>query len=100
MSNAADARRRWWGVFFLALAAALLIWGETLLKEYLIQSRIVFILYWFACFASIILAIFTALLDIWATRRRFRSEQKDLIKQTLLDLEKDSNKNTNTKSGN
>ena len=35
MFSSADALRRWLGMFCLAVAAGLLIWGQTILKPYL-----------------------------------------------------------------
>jgi hypothetical protein len=85
MSNAADARRRWRGMFCLAVAAGLLIWGQTVLKPLL--KDVAFLLYWLACFVFTVAAIFIALLDIRAVRRRVREEQRELIERTLDDIE-------------
>ena len=91
-ANAADFRRRWFGVFFLLIAAGMLIWGQTILKPLL--EGIGFVLYWVACLAFTGLALITALLDIWAVRRRTREQQRDLL-QRILD-EGESNKETKT----
>jgi hypothetical protein len=77
--NAADARRRWFGVFFLIIAAGMLIWGQTFLKPYL--EGLEFVIYWLACMGFTALAMGTALLDIWAVRRRTRDQQRDLIRR-------------------
>src|SRR2546429_3523169 len=77
--NAADARRRWFGVFFLIIAAGMLIWGQTFLKPYL--AGVGFVIYWLACMGFTALAMLTALLDIWAIRRRTRDQQRDLLRQ-------------------
>ena len=89
MFDSRDARRRWWGVFFLTMSATLLMWGETFLKSILIESKLLFIFYWFLCLVFITLAIVTAVLDMNATRKRFRVQQRALIEQTLVDLKKD-----------
>ena len=81
MSNPADARRRWFGLFFLFIALGLLIWGQTILKPYL--DGLWFILYWLACFAFTILALLTALLDFWIMRRRMRGEHRALFRDTF-----------------
>src|SRR5213596_2472607 len=73
----ADARRRWFSVFFLIIAAGMLIWGQTLLKPYL--EGVGFVIYWLACMGFTALAMLTALLDIWAVRRRTRDQQRDLL---------------------
>ena len=91
-ANAADFRRRWFGVFFLLIAAGMLIWGQTILKPHL--AGIAFVLYWLACLVFTGLALITALLDIWAVRRRTREQQRDLLQRILN--EGKSNKETKT----
>jgi hypothetical protein len=88
MSNPADARRRWFGLFFLFLAGGMLIWGETLLKPHLGRG-IGFILYWLACFALTGLAILVALLDFWIVRRRARQDQQQMIENAMRGVQKD-----------
>ena len=85
MSIPADARRRWFGMFFLLLAFGMLVWGQTVLKPRLGQG-IAFVLYWLACFAFTGLAILTALLDFWIVRRRSRVAQRELLRKTIDDL--------------
>ena|SRR5688572_10359441 len=81
MSNPRDARRRWFGLFFLFVALGLLIWGQTILKPHL--SGLAFIFYWLLCFCFTILAMLTALLDCWIVRRRTREAQRDMLKKAL-----------------
>ena len=81
MSNPLDARRRWFGLFFLFVALGLLIWGETILKPHL--NGLGFILYWLLCFVFTMLAMLTALLDFWIVRHRTREAQKGLLEKTL-----------------
>ena len=85
MGDSAAARRRWFGLLFLALAAGMLIWGETVLKPHL--NGVGFLLYWLSCFVVTGLAIITALLDMRATRRRIQEEQRDLLERTWKDIE-------------
>jgi membrane protein implicated in regulation of membrane protease activity len=87
MANSADALRRWFGVLFLILAAGMLIWGQTLLAPVLERNPLLFVFYWFGCFAFTMLAVFMALLDVRATRRRTRAEQNELIQRTLQEIE-------------
>jgi len=47
--------------------------GQTILLPYL--QGIVFLLYWFLCFAFTFAAIFIACLDLRAVLRRIRNEQ-------------------------
>src|SRR5258706_15277000 len=86
MSNPVDARRRWFGAFFLFVAVGLLVWGETILKPYL-GNGIGFILYWLACFFFTGLALLTALLDLWIVRRRARDAQRELWQKTFTETE-------------
>ncbi len=87
MISPADARRRWFGVFFLMIAAGMLIWGQTILKPYL--TNIAFVIYWLTCLFFTGLAMLTALLDIRAVRRRTRDEHRELFRHTMDDLESD-----------
>lgn len=81
MSNSADALRRWLGLFCLAVAAGLLIWGQTILKPLL--DGLAFILYWGICFFFTFAAIVIAMLDMRAVRQRTRKEQQELLQKTL-----------------
>lgn len=84
MGDSATARRRWFGLLFLTLAAGMLIWGETVLKPHL--NGIWFLLYWMGCFLVTGLAILMALLDMRATRMKIQQEQRDLLKRTWEDI--------------
>ena len=84
MPDAAEARRRWFGLFYLVVAFAMLMWGQTFLKPRL--TGWCFVVYWMACFVFTGLAILTALLDMRATRRRSREEQRHLLERTWEDI--------------
>src|SRR5438445_10729539 len=81
MLDSADARRRWAGVFCLAAAAGMLIWGRTVFEHRLAGAT--FLLYWLVCFGFTFSAIFLALRDVSAVRRRAREEQRRLIERAL-----------------
>ncbi len=83
----ADARRRWFSVLFLIIAAGMLIWGQTLLKPYL--EGVGFVIYWLVCMVFTALSMWTALLDIWAVRRRTRNQHRDLLQQVFEEREPD-----------
>lgn len=85
MQNSANALIRWLGAFCLAVAAGMLIWGQTVLVPYL--QGIGFLIYWAICFTFTISAILFALLDVRAVRRRVRDEQAHLIQRTIDDIE-------------
>lgn len=85
MPNSADALRRWLGAFFLAVAAGMLIWGQTILRPYL--KGIGFLLYWLVCFCCTFAAIVCAVLDLRALRRRTKEEHRALLERSFEDLE-------------
>lgn len=85
--NTRDARRRWFGAFYLAVAAGMVIWGQTLLEPHLRGWG--FILYWLACALFTLLAIGTATFDLFVLRRRARREQRELFEKAF-DIEHDS----------
>ena len=88
MSNSADALRRWLGLFCLAVAAGLLIWGQTILKPVL--EGMAFILYWGICFFFTFGAILIAILDMRAVRQRTRKEQQELLQKTLEKIDEET----------
>ena len=90
MPNSADALRRWFGLFFLALAFGMLIWGHAVLNERLQRNPAAFVFYWFFCFLFTLAAIVTALLDMRATRKRARQEQEELLQRTLDEIDRES----------
>ena len=87
------ARRRWFGVIVLAAALAMLICGQTVLKEKL--ENLAFVGYWVVCLGFTCLAILAALLDARALRRRTTQEHRDLFETTLREIET----NARTKPG-
>ncbi len=81
----ATARRRWFGVIVLVAALAMLICGETVLKEKL--QNLTFVCYWVVCLGFTSLAILLALLDARSLRRRISQEHRDLFEDTLRQIE-------------
>ena len=90
MPHSAEALRRWWGAFCLAVAAGMLIWGQTVLVPYL--KGLIFIIYWFICFLFTIAAILVALIDLRAIRQRVRNEHTELIEKTLREIDESKDK--------
>ncbi len=86
MAQPADARRRWLGLFCLTMAAGMLTWGLIVLGSHL--QGYWFLVYWAVCFLFTIAALFIALLDMRAVRRRMRREQQDLLHSTLAEIGK------------
>jgi hypothetical protein len=94
---APSARRRWLGLFFLALAAGMLIWGQTILKPYL--DGVPFIIYWAFCFLFTIAAVVIALLDVRAVRLRIKEERAELIARTMREIESEKENRSNKADG-
>jgi choline-glycine betaine transporter len=81
MNRPADAKRRWWGLFCLVMAVGLLMWGQTLLKPHL--HGLLYIVYWLACFAFVVLAMLIALFDMWVVNLRRRAGNAKEIEELL-----------------
>ncbi len=94
MLNPADARRRWFGSFFLILAAGMLGWGLTFLNPYLIKHPLLFIFYWLSCFFLTVLAFTIAVYDLRVMRKRLRAEQKTAFSKAFSDVEEVEHKKT------
>ena len=88
MALDATARRRWLGAIALVVALAMLVCGETLLKEKL--GNLTFVCYWLVCFGFTGLAILVALLDARALRRRTGQEHLNLFETTLEEIQTDA----------
>ncbi|MFO1488263.1 MAG: hypothetical protein U1F65_07285 [Verrucomicrobiota bacterium] len=87
MAEKRDVVRRTLGVFFLAAAVIMLVLGETALGGYLSSHPREFLLFWLVCFLFVGLALLTAVLDMMAVRRRLRGEQRELVENTLHQIE-------------
>lgn len=81
--NTAQAWRRWFGLFFLAVSFGMLVWGQTFLQDRLAGAS--YLLYWSVCFFFTFLAVTTALLDILLVRRQTRIDRKELLKRAFVD---------------
>ena len=86
MNNSVDALRRWLGMFCLAVASGMLIWGNTILAAHLNGLR--FLIYWIVCFLFTIASIVIALLDVHAMLRNIRKERVELFRRALKDIKK------------
>src|SRR5262245_6806973 len=84
MGSSPQTRRRWVGGGFLVAALAMLVAGETVLKNRL--EPIGFILFWLACLVCTCAAIMVALVDLSAVRRRTREEQRALLESTVQEI--------------
>ena len=81
MFQTADARRRWFGLLFLILAAGMTTWGLTLLEGHLRGWG--FVIYWLACLVLLLCAMAIAVLDFFIIRYRQRQERAALAEKVL-----------------
>jgi len=88
MITPSDARRRWVGLFCLAISFGMLVWGQTVLKPTL--DGMAYLFYWGLCFLFTIGAIIVALVDMRVLRHRTRKEHRDLLERTLEQVDKES----------
>jgi len=88
MALDATARRRWLGGGALAGALAMLICGETVLRGRL--KPFDFVIYWLLCFVLTGVAMIVAFRDLRALQRRTRQQQRDLLQNTLKEIESDA----------
>ena len=86
MLTSLDARRRWFGAFFLILSLGLLIWGTTFFNDYLVKRPIFFIIYWGACALLTGLALINAMVDMIIMRKRTRDEQIALAEKSFAEI--------------
>ena len=84
MADSSDFRRRGLGAISLGLALAMLIAGQTVLRDRF--SPLSFALFWFVCLIFTSLAIVVAFWDLRVVRRRTRDEQRELFESTLNEI--------------
>ena len=77
--------RRWIGAIVLATAVTMLIAGQTILKSTLTGRA--FIFYWLACFALTFAVMILAISELRTVQSQAREVQRDLLKETLGELE-------------
>lgn len=89
MLTKVDARRRWFGAFFLIVSIGMLIWGTTLLNNFLMSHPLTFVAYWAFCAGCTGLAFLNAILDMIIMRKRVQDEQNALAQQSLAEIERE-----------
>ena len=89
MLTSVDARRRWFGTFFLIVSGGLLVWGLTFLAPTLLQHPLLFVVYWVSCFSLTVLSFAIAIYDMRAVRRRIKEEQKSAFERAFADVVED-----------
>jgi|ERR1051325_2920906 uncharacterized membrane protein YhaH (DUF805 family) len=92
MARKQDLRRRAIGAFFLIAAVAMLAVGETFLRDRLRSNPTYFALFWMICVVLLGLAVLVAILDLAVVRRRLQDEQRELLENTLRQIEQEKSK--------
>lgn len=86
MLTSVDARRRWFGAFFLIVAGGMLLWGFTFLGPTLVRHPLLFVVYWLTCFSLTVLALTIAIYDMRVIRRRVRDEKRSAFNKAFSDI--------------
>jgi len=86
MLTSVDARRRWFGTFFLILAVGMLLWGFTFLGPVLVKNPPLFVGYWLTDLALTIAAFSIAVYDMRVMRARIREERKSAFQRAFGDI--------------
>ena len=94
----ATARRRWFGGIVLASAVAMLVCGETILRDRLKGNSL--LAYWMVCFVLVMLAIIAAFQDLAALKNRSRQEHRALLDDTLKQIETEARNKGTKRKGN
>jgi hypothetical protein len=90
MLTSVDARRRWFGTFFLIVAGGMLVWGFTFLAAALIRRPMLFVIYWITCLAFTLLSFAIAVYDMHVIRKRVREEKKSAFNKAFSDIVDDN----------
>jgi len=91
-----EQRLRWLGILFLAIAAGLLIWGQTVFREHL--TGLAYVAHYAICLLFTVMAICTALIDLWVIRHRTRTQRRKLIQRALGSMST-AHQHPNTEAG-
>ena len=84
VQSSAKSRRRWFGTLCVSGALAMLLLGQTVLEG---RLRGYGFGYWLLCLVLTLLAMLTALRDVFAVRRESRDRQRELIQSTIEEIQ-------------
>jgi hypothetical protein len=87
MALDANVRRRWFGAIAVLAALAMVIGGETVLRDRL--GPFATLIYWLVCLILTGVAVMMAFLDVRALGQRTRQEQRALFEATLKKIKSD-----------
>ena len=85
VQSSAKSRRRWFGTLCVLGALGMLLLGQTRLEGRL--TGLGFVGYWLLCLVLTLLAMLTALVDVFAVRRESRERQRELIESTIEEIQ-------------
>ena len=91
-------RRRWIGGIALAVAAGMLVAGETVFKGRLGPAG--FLLFWMVCFLLTLAAMVIAFLDARSLQAETRREHRDLLESTIQEIETEAKAKKQKRDGN
>jgi hypothetical protein len=86
MLTSVDARRRWFGTFFLIVAGGMLVWGFTFLAPALVKRPLWFVIYWVACLGFTLLSFLIAVYDMHVIRKKVRDEKRSAFNKAFSDI--------------
>ena len=89
----AKARRRLFGTICIVVAIGMLIGGQTFLKDRL--SPLATLCYWLGCFLITSLAACVALVDALRIQSERRKAQRQLIEETIAEIEREKQSRKN-----
>ncbi len=81
-------RRRIFGAAVLGTAVLMLVLGQTILLGYL--NGLGFLLYWLTCLVLTGVAVGVALTDARETRIQVKQERRELLEQTIKDIQEEA----------
>lgn len=84
MMNDRDSLRRWLGIFSLALAFGMLVWGQIVLLPHM--SGLAFDAYWGVCFALSVASVVFGVLDVRSLLEQVKLQQAVLFQRALRDV--------------
>ncbi len=81
-------RRRIFGAAVLGAAVLLLVLGQTILQPHL--NGLGFLIYWLLCLVLTGVAVGVALRDARETRIQVKQERRELLEQTIKDIQEEA----------
>lgn len=86
-----DSRnRRWWSLFYLATAAAMMTWGQMLFETYIKSRGVVYLFFWGCALVMALASLRLAAVEVFSVLKHYMMQKRRLKKQrAALDQELD-----------